>query len=675
MKKRHYKTPVIILLLYFCLPVYAEDETTDDMELLNELRNLHEAYGYVESASKFPQKQDQAPGVITIVTEQEILNSGARDLIDVLRLVPGFDFGVDTFNVVGSSIRGNWAYEGNMLLMIDGLEMNERRYGTTQFGHHYPIDNIQKIEVVRGPGSVMYGGFAKLGVINIITKTAHDKQGISIVGRYGQMHRSNGHQALNVYAGKKLTDDLHVTAAAKITNAHRSDQFYTDVYGQSANLANINTSENIYANLSVQYKDFALRFLMDDYKIDNIDGFVKLNDRIVKSFKTYIVDLKYQYQVTDTLKLNLKFNYSNQLPWTTKNFINEKLSYIEGIASERYLGSTRFDYTPNSWLQMTGGLEFSHEAFENLAGQRDIFHAQGFENYLSAYQNWTAYLESLFKSDWGNLTLGLRYDKHNTFESNLAPRAAFTDSIGNFHYKLLYSNSFRTPTIENFLFSENYAIKPSRTKAYEIELGYQFNPDLSIKTNAFYLSSKDMIIYGTPVGAALLQYYYNANTKINSVGVETELRWKQDWGYINFNHSYSQIIKNFKDYQPINTLTNAVVNSDMSLAFPAHKFTLNSHINLTPSLSINPSLIVSSSRYGYNAIDDNANLLLHKYHPEVLGNVYFRYKDVLVKDLELGFGVYDLFGAKHQFIQPYNGGHAPLPDRSREFIFKVSYQL
>jgi hypothetical protein len=82
-----------------------------------------------------------------------------------------------------------------------------------------------------------------------------------------------------------------------------------------------------------------------------------------------------------------------------------------------------------------------------------------------------------------------------------------------------------------------------------------------------------------------------------------------------------------------------------------------------------------TSRYAYNSIDEKGNLLLQKYGPEVLGNIYFRYKNLFVKNLELGFGAYNIFGIHNQFIQPYNGGHAPLPDKSREFIFKVSYQL
>jgi outer membrane receptor for ferrienterochelin and colicin len=671
----------IFLCCFLSSVALAEDKKTgDDIELIKELQSIKEAYGYVESASKIPQAEQQAPGVVTVISEEEILNSGARDLIDVLRLVPGFYFGSDVENTTGIGIRGNWAHEGKVVLLIDGLEMNERRFANLFLGQHYPIDHIQKIEVIRGPGSVMYGGFAKLGVINVVTKNANDQQGLSLVGRYGQMKRSNGHRSINYYVGKKLTDDMQFTVSGKVGEAHRSDRVYTDAYANSVDLAHTNTSNDILLNAGFQYKKLAMRFFMDDYNVKTSDRFVAIENPINRNFKTYIFDLKYQYDIANNLKLNFKFDYSNQLPWVTKKVIDNELRYTNAILTQRYLGGINFDYAFDNDFQIVAGIEYSYETFKNLAGQYDDLHSTNFYlQKLPTYQNISPFFESMIKSDWGNLTLGLRYDKHNMFQSNLAPRLIFTNQIGNFNYKLLYNNSFRIPTIENAVLSNN-PIKPERTKTYEIELGYQLTKDLRLKANAFYLSSKNTIVYGldpnnlnNPLGQG--QQYYNANQKINTAGVESELRWQQEWGYLTLNYSYSQMLNNFKDFQPINQLNNQVADSKLALAFPAHKITFNSHIQLTPSLSLNPSLIFSTSRYGYDRYDENNNLLLHKYSSEVLANMYLRYQNFVFKDLELGLGVYNLFNANHNFIQPYNSGHAPLPDRSREIVFRVAYQL
>jgi outer membrane receptor for ferrienterochelin and colicin len=67
----------------------------------------------------------ESPSIVTLVTEEEIRKSGARDMIDVLRLVPEFEFGVDVQGAVGVDIRGNWGYEGKILFLFDRQEMND----------------------------------------------------------------------------------------------------------------------------------------------------------------------------------------------------------------------------------------------------------------------------------------------------------------------------------------------------------------------------------------------------------------------------------------------------------------------------------------------------------------------------------------------------------------------
>ncbi|MGZ4060958.1 MAG: TonB-dependent receptor plug domain-containing protein, partial [Bacteroidia bacterium] len=94
-------------------------------------------------ASIKPLSGRESPSIVSLITEEEIKNSGARDLMDILNMVPGIDFGVDVEGVVGIGMRGNWAHEGKVLLLLDGQEMNEGLFGTTQFGNHIPVDQIK----------------------------------------------------------------------------------------------------------------------------------------------------------------------------------------------------------------------------------------------------------------------------------------------------------------------------------------------------------------------------------------------------------------------------------------------------------------------------------------------------------------------------------------------------
>jgi len=79
------------------------------------------------------------------------LASGARDLLEVLQLIPGFSFHTDVEGVVGAGFRGVWGHEGKVLLLIDGIEMNELLYSTNAFGNELPVQVIEKVEVIRGP--------------------------------------------------------------------------------------------------------------------------------------------------------------------------------------------------------------------------------------------------------------------------------------------------------------------------------------------------------------------------------------------------------------------------------------------------------------------------------------------------------------------------------------------
>ncbi|MEY4767676.1 MAG: hypothetical protein RL637_315, partial [Pseudomonadota bacterium] len=360
-------------LILFCMligyvSIAISQHTDDDQALIQEIANLKEAYGYIQSTSKLLSPQETAPGIVSVITEEEILNSGARDLIDILRLVPGLDFGTDIINTVGLSMRSNWVYEGGLLLLIDGIEMNERRYGTTQFGFHYPIDHLKKIEIVRGPGSVLYGGFAKLGVINLITKNAKDYSGASIIGRYGQMQRGQGHKQFSLYAAQKENEYFDWNISGQMANAHRSDRIYTDSNFQSLDMADHNISNNLFVNLGVNYQNLSMRFLFDDHKVENNDGVSTISDKLVKNFRTYDFNLKYQRQLTDDLQINAKFDYSNQVPWSVTEKIDGQSRYTVGILSQRYLTALNFNYAFTSQLKSTVGIEYSYESFKNLAG-------------------------------------------------------------------------------------------------------------------------------------------------------------------------------------------------------------------------------------------------------------------------------------------------------------------
>ncbi|MBK7861870.1 MAG: TonB-dependent receptor plug domain-containing protein [Archangiaceae bacterium] len=146
----------------------------------------------VASATGVTVSTAESPGVVTVITREEIHDMGARDLIDVLRFVPGFDFSNDVEGTVGLTVRGIWALEGKALVLLDGMPYNDLEYGNVLFGNRAPVDLIERIEIIRGPGSAIYGGFAALAVINIVTRPETPVNRVIASSTYGQMPRSVG---------------------------------------------------------------------------------------------------------------------------------------------------------------------------------------------------------------------------------------------------------------------------------------------------------------------------------------------------------------------------------------------------------------------------------------------------------------------------------------------------
>jgi hypothetical protein len=113
-------------------------------------------------------------------------------------------------------------------------------------------------------------------------------------------------------------------------------------------------------------------------------------------------------------------------------------------------------------------------------------------------------------------------------------------------------------------------------------------------------------------------------------------------------------------------------NPGVLLGFPTHKLAATAHIRFARKLSLNPSLIYLSSRYGYTMQSDAEPP--QKFNPVYLANLNFRWQDFAATGLDLDLGVYDIFGQDLEFIQPYNGSHAPIPGPSREFRVRLGYR-
>lgn len=154
----------------------------------------------VLSASRLYQPIEEAPAAVTIITREMIRASGARDIPDLFRLVPGFVVGVAENSRVATSQHGlTSSMSRRMQVMVDGRSITTPLFGGVQW-YALPLDleDIERIEVLRGPNASSYGASAFLGVINITTRHAAEDQGLHTTLRAGNNGILDGHLA---YAG------------------------------------------------------------------------------------------------------------------------------------------------------------------------------------------------------------------------------------------------------------------------------------------------------------------------------------------------------------------------------------------------------------------------------------------------------------------------------------------
>ncbi|TAN70460.1 MAG: TonB-dependent receptor [Methylobacter sp.] len=165
------------------------------------------------TASKYSQKLSETASSVTVIGKDQIQQFGFRTLSDVLRTVPGF-FITNNREYDNAGVRGfdqSAAYNGRLLVMIDGIRMNEAIYDSGFTDNALPIDMdlVERVEVVRGPGSSLYGNNAFFAVINVITKRGGNYQGGELAGAWSSFDTYKGRASY----GRKLDNGLDFLAS------------------------------------------------------------------------------------------------------------------------------------------------------------------------------------------------------------------------------------------------------------------------------------------------------------------------------------------------------------------------------------------------------------------------------------------------------------------------------
>ncbi len=569
MKKKCLLCFSLLTVLYNSTISWAYDQDEQDLDLI---------YGSEETVSIATGTQkplNLAPAVTSVITAEQIAKMGSTDLDQVLETVPGLHVSAQPggYNSI-YEIRGIYSdFNPQVLLLINGMPLTNVFFGNRgQVWGGMPVQNIARVEVIRGPGSALYGADAFAGVINIITKTAADIDGFRIGGRAGNYDTYSGWLQ---YGGSYNDLDIAFSFQSGQTDGQkRSIDFdaqsaFDTLFGTSASLAPgpVNTGRRfIDASLDLSYQAWRMRLwyqkrehvgtgagaaeALDPFGEGNSTRFnADLTYRNSDSFENW--DLTAQlsfFDVANRSDLAL-FPPGSAFP-DSKGELNRFPSGVIGnpdVFERHYrvdlsaLYTGFYDHTVRlgagyrleDMYKIKESKNFSQPGLfpEPLPSGRvtDVTQTAPFNTphkrhiaYFIAQDEWN------FARDW-TLTAGVRYDHYSDFGGTWNPRVALVwQTAYNLTSKLLYGRAFRAPSfaeqfnINNPVALGNPNLDPETIDSIELAFDYQPWRTFRTKLNLYGYFYQDIIRFVAAPDATRTAQNSGNQT---GYGLELETTW------------------------------------------------------------------------------------------------------------------------------------------------------
>ena len=546
-------TLAVILVIATSVPIEVDGQIEDEEDLVS-------AYGdeeIISLATGRSQPISRAPAVATVITAKDIEEMGATNLDQVLESVPGVHVSRSSgrFSPV-ISIRGIHTNRNpQVLMLVNGVPITRAFLGDRGVRPTLPIAGIERVEIVRGPGSAIFGADAFAGVINVITKDAANINGAEGGVRYGSFDSKD---AWALYGGRWGELDVAFTV-----EYHRSDgdsdriiatdtqSLFDAAFGTNASLAPGPASTRIERRdirLDLAYQDWRLRawnWRQDDMGVG--PGVAQALDQMgMTESDNYLVDLTYHntelaadwdittrfsYMGIDSKSQLILFPAGSLLPIGNDGNLNvvnpsglvlfndgmignpggeedhfrlDLSSFYEGLEDHRLRIATGVHYAD---LEPTESKNFGPGVIDGSSllpppalntVDATLTNVTNTPFVFIKSKDRTVYYASLqdewsFAPDW-NLTTGLRYDRYSDFGNTINPRLALVwETRHDLTTKFLYGRAFRAPS-----FAELFAINNP------VVLG---NPELDPETiNTFELAFDYRPTFDLHTGFSLFAY-------------------------------------------------------------------------------------------------------------------------------------------------------------------------
>ncbi len=467
--------------------------------------------GTIVSATKTTLTPKELPQSVEVISKKDIQNIGAISVRDVLKTASSITIYDGGAYGHGDKLSMRGGSTNDILILVNGQRVAGENYfmngsSNTKILDRLNLNNVERIEILRGPGGALYGSDAQNGVINIITNSSPSES--AIVGfASGTREISNTyHFNTGVQGNLSAIFDLSFNKLRDIDSRANGKHF---AMGDSQNYSgtfNYSINPNNKLSLGITYDK------------DNLEYRAKGNLRNLDENRTG-VSLNYQSN-------NLNNSYALNLGY---NNLDKGLSSEYNIWSIDARNSTQIDNSN----KLTYGAEFS-----TTNGNAYI---PANSNHNDKADKYALYVQDEYK--YGKLLLipSLRYDYHDTSGSNISPNIGTTyfasDST---RIKAQFGSAYRAPSVEelycefghggSFVLKGNPDLKPEKTRGYEFTLEHDWDDRTNVRTTYFHNQKKDAISSALIGDCTHDRKVINID-KTQSNGVEVELKHNLGQGF------------------------------------------------------------------------------------------------------------------------------------------------
>jgi iron complex outermembrane receptor protein len=503
----------------------------------------------VVGAAKREQSLGNVASAVTVISGDRLRRFGYRSVAEALRGIAGVfvddDHMSERVGIRGLQPLGD--FNTRILVLVDGATVTEPWAQFAGVGWDAPIDidDVARIEIIRGPVSSLYGTNAFFGIINIVTKGA-DQMPKAWARISSQDYTTTGAQAGGAISAGFSSGNLRHQVRGSIAAMYRGGETLsvpeigndlTDdkVVGMNGSL--VASSGGAFVQLRGYRRVRDLPF----YPYLTTVGTTGNNNTDEQAMLEggYTRQVASNLSVTGRVYAN-RYRFSDYLRYDTDPNDPTTIDVFRDFGDSKWLGAevrTRWDILPKNELGLTAGAEGTY--IYSKSHSFDQSHVPD-SNIPKSLNTQGVYAEVDGEPlSWFAFSGGARYDRNSLFENRTSPRAAlFVNSHDRYGLKALYAEGFRSPSPYEGYFADgisleaNPALKAETIKSYEGVAWGKPLPGMSLRFSAFEWDATDLMVSVTDMNTGFLQYQNVAS--LTSKGVEGEMTYRNAAGWLGF---------------------------------------------------------------------------------------------------------------------------------------------